>query len=300
MLTPKGLIRMSLWQHLAQQISLHTQQAFEITTHNSMSGGCINDAFCVGDGVRQYFVKLNSLQHGDMFETEAQSLDEMSRLSPIRVPRPICSGQTDTQAFLVLEFLPLCGQADAVIFAQQMADMHRVSNPQYGWLRNNTIGSTPQKNTRQACWTDFWRENRLLPQLKLAEKNGYASSLFPLTDRLLSDFDCLFDHYTPEVSMLHGDLWGGNAAGLADGTPVIFDPAFYYGDRETDIAMTHLFGGFNSRFYAAYNEAWPLDEGFKVRKTFYNLYHILNHLNLFGTGYLGQTILMTEQVLAEI
>jgi len=100
--------------------------------------------------------------------------------------------------------------------------------------------------------------------------------------------------------MLHGDLWGGNASALTDGSPVIYDPAFYYGDREADLAMTHLFGGFNSNFYSAYNEAWPLDDGYPVRKTFYNLYHIVNHLNLFGGGYHGQAIAMLQQVLAEI
>ncbi|HEY9201212.1 MAG TPA: fructosamine kinase family protein, partial [Gammaproteobacteria bacterium] len=110
----------------------------------------------------------------------------------------------------------------------------------------------------------------------------------------------LFSDYQPQPSMLHGDLWGGNAAALADGTPVIFDPAFYYGDRETDIAMTTLFGGFSPAFYDAYNESWPLDAGYPSRKHLYNLYHLLNHLNLFGSGYLGQAIASAERVLAEI
>jgi len=291
---------MQLWNHLSEQIGLHTQQAFEINEHSAMGGGCINSAYRVSDGNTHFFVKLNNIEHGDMFETEALSLKEMSDLGTVRVPEPICSGQFNSQAYLVLEYLALSGRPKSAEFGEQMAAMHQITARQYGWIRDNTIGSTPQQNRLTDNWVDFWREQRLLPQLKLAETKGYAQALFPVTDRLLANFDCLFDNYSPQASMLHGDLWGGNAAALADGTPVIFDPALYYGDREADIAMTYLFGGFDAHFYAAYNEAWPLDEGFKVRKTFYNLYHILNHLNLFGTGYLGQAISMTERVLTEI
>ncbi|RDH82558.1 MAG: hypothetical protein DIZ80_09745 [endosymbiont of Galathealinum brachiosum] len=291
---------MNLWKHLSDQISQHTQQKFEISSQTATGGGCINETYRISDGNTHYFVKLNSAKYGDMFETEALSLLELSNRSTIRIPQPVCFGQTDSQAYLVLEFLSLTGRPDATLCGQQIAAMHRTSASQYGWDRDNTIGSTPQQNRPNSNWVKFWREQRLLPQLKLAAANGYGKALSPVTDRLLSDFDCLFENYTPLPSMLHGDLWGGNAAALEDGTPVIFDPAFYYGDRETDIAMTHLFGGFDRRFYDAYNEAWPLDDGFAVRKTFYNLYHIINHLNLFGTGYLGQAVSMTERVLAEI
>jgi len=290
---------MSLWHHLSEQISLHTDSHFKINHHAPIGGGCINEAYRVSDGNSAYFVKLNSSQYHDMFETEALSLQEM-QLGTVRVPKPICSGQTETQAYLVLEYLALSGRPDPALFGQQIAAMHQITSNQHGWLRDNTIGATPQLNNRSNNWVSFWREQRLLPQLNLAHKNGYGSALSPVTDKLLADFERLFDSYSPQPSMLHGDLWGGNAAALADGTAVIFDPAFYYGDRETDIAMTQLFGGFEPRFYAAYNEAWPLDAGFAVRKTFYNFYHILNHLNLFGGGYLGQAISMAEKVLAEI
>lgn len=291
---------MNLWQHLSEQISQHTQQVFEISSHSSMGGGCINEAHKVSDGNTEYFVKLNNLSHGDMFETEALSLQEMASQGTILVPKPVCYGETDKQSYLVLEFLKLSGRPDSIIFGQQMAAMHQVTSKQFGWSRNNTIGSTPQYNQLSDNWVNFWRDQRLLPQLELAERNGYAQALSPVTDKLLLNFERLFKNYQPQPSMLHGDLWGGNAAALADGTPVIFDPAFYYGDRETDIAMTALFGGFDANFYAAYKDIWPLDDGFAVRKTFYNLYHIINHLNLFGTGYLGQAISMAEQVLAEI
>lgn len=291
---------MSLWDHLSQQIGEHRGKPYSITRHSSMGGGCINQAYRVSDGETDYFVKLNSRDHGDMFEVEALSLQEMASSGTVRVPTPICSGEYDNQAYVVMEYLSMNGRANARLLGRQLADMHRITHSRYGWQRNNTIGSTPQFNEPMDNWVDFWRERRLLPQLNLASQNGYGKLLSPVADRLLNEFPRLFENHSPAASMLHGDLWGGNAAGLDDGTPVIFDPAFYYGDREADIAMTHLFGGFSSDFYAAYNEAWPLDDGFQVRRTFYNLYHIINHLNLFGTGYLGQALSMAEQVLSEI
>jgi len=291
---------MNLWQHLSAQITQHTGQPFKIIQQSALGGGCINDAYQVNDGVSRYFVKLNDIEHSNMFETEALALKEMHALSPVRVPQAVCAGQYEHQAYLVLEYLDLSGRADSARFGQQLAAMHRVSAKQFGWTRDNVIGATPQHNRLTSSWVEFWREQRLQPQLKLAQQNGYGNTLSPLVDKLLANFERLFTSYSPLPSLLHGDLWGGNAAGLADGTPVIFDPALYYGDRETDIAMTHLFSGFDSRFYAAYNEAWPLDDGFTVRKTFYNLYHILNHLNLFGSSYLGQAVSMTERVLSDI
>ncbi|MCW8933126.1 MAG: fructosamine kinase family protein [Gammaproteobacteria bacterium] len=291
---------MNSWQYISKSISQQTGSDFQIDSHISVGGGCINEAYRVSNGKSEYFVKTNHLKHGDMFETEALSLKEMFDQNTVRVPEPVCYGQTDTITFLVLEYLPLTGRFDATLLGQQLAAMHQVTQPQFGWQRDNTIGSTPQRNRLTSNWIEFWRQQRLLPQLKLAQKNGYGAALNPLMDKLLQNFDCLYDSYTPQPSLLHGDLWGGNASALADATPVIFDPALYYGDREADIAMTQLFGGFPADFYSAYNDISPLDEGFAVRKTFYNLYHILNHLNLFGEGYLNQAISMAERVLAEI
>ncbi len=289
-----------LWDQLSRDIQAHTGHGYTITTHNAMGGGCINQAFRISDGHIDYFVKLNSRSHGDMFEVEALSLAEMADTNTVRVPRPICHGHTDTQAYVVLEYLPMNGRLDGAALGEQLAAMHSVTANQFGWHRNNTIGSTPQTNEPMDNWVEFWRERRLLPQFALAQRNGYAHSLDGIRDKLLSDFPALFRQHTPQASMLHGDLWGGNASGLQDGTPVIYDPAFYYGDREADLAMTHLFGGFSADFYSAYQNAWPLDDGFEVRRSFYNFYHIINHLNLFGTGYLGQAISMAEKVLSEI
>jgi len=164
---------------------------------------------------------------------------------------------------------------------------------------NNHIGATPQSNDWQYSWSDFWREQRLGYQLDLAASNGYGGKLQTLGKQLLMRFPSLIDH-APVPSLIHGDLWGGNMSFDSNAQPVIYDPATYYGDREAEIAMTELFGGFSADFYAAYQDAWPLDQGYAARKTLYNLYHILNHLNLFGGGYLGQAQGMMERLLAEV
>ena len=189
---------------------------------------------------------------------------------------------------------------DLPAFAQQIAAMHQVTQSKFGWCRNNTIGSSRQINTMNDDWLEFWRAHRLAYQLKLAAKNGYKGELQTLGEKLLIECPVLFSNHQMQASMLHGDLWGGNISGLSSGQAIIYDPAFYYGDREVDLAMSYLFGGFDASFYAAYNEAWPLDDGFKVRKVFYNIYHIINHLNLFGSAYHAQAINMIKQVLSEI
>jgi len=156
-----------------------------------------------------------------------------------------------------------------------------------------------QPNGRNSDWAEFWATRRFGFQLSLAARNGFTGQLQTKGERLLDTLPALLNH-APAPSLLHGDLWGGNIAFDTDGHPVIFDPAVYYGDRETDLAMTELFGGFGAEFYAAYRDAWALDPGYRTRKTLYNLYHILNHLNLFGGGYLGQALGMVEELLAQV
>lgn len=291
---------MILLDSIARQISEVTARNFILQESRLLGGGCINQAMKISDGTNSYFVKINQADLLPMFEAEADALKEMASAADIRVPTPVCHGLAGNQSYLVLGFLDLSGSADMVRLGRQLADMHRVGSEQFGWLRNNTIGSTPQMNNRHPDWVDFWRQQRLGYQLRLAASQGYCGEIQRCGELLMERMAGLFDGYQPQASMLHGDLWGGNAAALADGTPVIFDPALYYGDRETDIAMTELFGGFGGRFYAAYNEAWPLDPGYKTRKTFYNLYHILNHLNLFGGSYQGQALDMMRRILAEL
>jgi fructosamine-3-kinase len=292
---------MDIWQHIETEIGRISAQPFRLARRQDMAGGCINRACRIsGTDQADYFIKFNRSALLPMFEAEAQALGEIAASKSLRVPEPICTGEHSGQSYLVMEYLPLSGRADMPLLGAQLAAMHRCSATAYGWPIDNTIGSTPQPNQQQDDWVAFWREQRLGYQLELAARNAYRGELQRKGERLLADFPALFASYTPQPSLLHGDLWSGNYGGLEDSTPVIFDPALYYGDRETDIAMTTLFGGFGRDFYAAYNEAWPLDPGYSVRKTFYNIYHILNHLNLFGGGYQSQAINMIDQVLAEI
>ncbi len=180
----------------------------------------------------------------------------------------------------MLEYLELTGGGDFAALGRMLAAMHRSTGARFGWHRDNYIGATPQANAWCDDWTEFWLERRLRPQMELARANGFEIRGQAFSERLLA-------RHRPQPSLLHGDLWNGNA-GFSNGQPVLFDPAVYYGDREADLAMTGLFGGFPPQFYAAYEAAFPLEPGYEKRKPLYNLYHLLNHLNLFGGGYLAQ------------
>ena len=291
---------MPQWQSINEHIRRATGRPFSVKRQQMVGGGSINAAYLLADEDRRFFVKTNRHGRGAMFEAEAQGLLALASSRALRVPEAICWGDDGSQSYIVLEYLDMAGAANQSLLGEQLAAMHRVHQSRFGWDRDNTIGSTPQINDWQTDWLVFWREQRLGFQLQLAAQNGYGGELQALGEQLLVAMPALFTRRKVPASMLHGDLWGGNVAGLKDGSPVIFDPAFYYGDREADIAMTYVFGGFNENFYAAYRNAYPLDEGFAVRKTFYNLYHIINHLNMFGGGYHGQAIHMLEQVLGEL
>ena len=288
---------MILLDAIVEKIRQVSGQQLEINHTQAIGGGCINSAMKIVGGGRDYFVKVNRASLLPMFEAEAEALNLMQQAA-IRVPRPVCWGATEQDSYLVLEYLALSGTINQDSLGQQLAALHQITDAHYGWHRDNTLGSTSQINTRDDNWIRFWQQHRLGYQLQLAQANGYSGELQTLGQKLLEQVPGFFSGYSPSPSMLHGDLWGGNAAALTDGTPVIYDPALYYGDREADLAMTELFGGFGARFYAAYNEVWPLDAGYKHRKTLYNLYHILNHLNLFGGGYRQQAMAMMRQLLA--
>jgi fructosamine-3-kinase len=296
---------MTLAAALAEAITAATGRAFAPVALNPIGGGDISQAFSVTDGARRYFVKTNRADRLPMFEAEAAALRALAATRSVRVPQPLCSGTAAGQAFLVLEYLDLGCRGDAALLGAQLAQLHRApqvefSGVQFGWAHDNWIGSTPQPNGWREDWIDFWREQRLGFQLRLAAGNGYGGMLQRDGETLMARLPEFFAGYCPQVSLLHGDLWGGNHEFLADGTPVIFDPAAYFGDRECDLAMSELFGGFAPDFYAAYREAWPLDAGYAVRRTLYNLYHILNHANMFGGGYAAQAQRMMAQLLAEI
>jgi fructosamine-3-kinase len=246
------------------------------------------------------FLKRLPLGERWRLEAEVDGLARLAQAGAIRVPQVHGAGANDTEAWIELEWLDLY-PADAASDARMgaaLARLHAVTAPTFGLARDNAIGATPQPNAQSDDWVAFWRERRLAFQLRLAADNGHGGRLQDRGGKLLEKLPAFLAGYRPQPSLLHGDLWGGNRAMLADGTPVVYDPAAYYGDREADLAMTRLFGGFGPRFYAAYDEAWPPDPGRAARQDLYNLYHVLNHLNLFGGGYRAQAEAMIERLLA--
>jgi fructosamine-3-kinase len=277
-----------------------TGKPFRVGTVRPAGGGCINQAWIVDGPAGRYFVKTNHARFGDMFAAEAEGLLALEAAKAVRVPHPVAQGVSHDEAFLVLEYLELKGRGDARALGRRLARQHRVTAPQFGWNRDNTIGSTPQPSAWTDDWIGFFRQHRLGFQLRLAADNGLGGNIQALGESLLLRLEGFFPGHRPAPSLLHGDLWGGNAAYDLAGEPVIFDPAVYFGDREADLAMTELFGGFDRDFHVAYAEAWPLDAGYETRKTLYNLYHILNHANLFGGGYVGQAASMMARLLAEV
>jgi fructosamine-3-kinase len=224
----------------------------------------------------QGFLKEGAPARADAFAAEADGLEALR--PHVRVPQVLECGVRGGKAFIRLELLHLERTGDWNALGRMLAQLHRQTGPRFGWARDNYIGLSPQQNGWCDDWREFWITRRMEPQLEMARGNGFAMDP--------PNLDLLANH-RPQPSLLHGDLWSGNAGFTAEG-PVVFDPAVYYGDRETDVAMTELFGGFPREFYRAYHEAFPLDPGYEKRKHLYNLYHLLNHLNIFGGGYLGQ------------
>lgn len=212
-----------------------------------------------------------------MYAAEADGLRAL-RAAGVRAPEPFAHGVRDGAAFIEMERLELGATPDWRAMAHMLAALHRQVSDRFGWASDNWIGLSPQKNALGGDWPAFFRDCRLMPQIERARRSGFALEMPPLS---------ALQAHRPQPALVHGDLWGGNVGFTAAG-PVIFDPAVYYADREVDLAMTELFGGFPRAFYSAYREAFPLEPGYERRRPLYNLYHLLNHLNLFGAGYLAQ------------
>lgn len=292
---------MTFWQQLGEELSHILARPFTVATYDSVGGGCISSSYhLTTTSGESYFLKRHDAGLVAMFDAEARALKAIADSNSITVPAAHAWGVIGQYSYLLMDYLQLGNRGSDESLGQQLAAMHTHTRSRFGWQQDNFIGSSLQDNTSENDWIEFWRRHRLSTQLQLAASKGHDGLLQQKGQRLLEGFDCLFSSYHPEPSLLHGDLWSGNYSFDQRGQPVLFDPASYYGDREADLAMTELFGGFGHRFYAAYNEAWPLDEGYKVRKPFYNLYHILNHLNLFGSAYAGQAEQMMDRLLSEI
>jgi protein-ribulosamine 3-kinase len=267
-----------------------------------VAGGSINRSYRWETEAGPVFVKVAGRAALAALEAEAAGLDELARARAVRVPRALACAPAGESAFLALEWLESAAASEACAerLGVRLAAQHRVTAREYGWGRDNTIGSTPQANGALSSWAEFFRERRLRPQLALAAANGYGPLLGTAGERLLAAVEALLGAHRPPASLLHGDLWGGNWLATPQGEPAIFDPAVYYGDRETDIAMTHLFGGFGPAFYRAYAASAPLPPGWEQRRELYNLYHVLNHANLFGAAYARQARTMIDRLLAQL
>lgn len=296
----------ALARRIAHSIAEATGAALEPLAQEAVGGGCIHTALrLAGKSAgteRSWFVKVNEAPRRALFECEAEGLEAMRAAGAIATPRVVALADDGAQAWLVLEWLELAplDAASAASLGAALAAQHRVAQPRFGWGRDNFIGASPQANGWSDDWLDFWRGRRLMAQLRLAARNRLPSRMIDRGERLTADCEALLRGHRPSKSLLHGDLWAGNASRIRGGGPVVFDPAVYVGDREADLAMTELFGGFPPDFAAAYREAWPLPDGYSTRRDFYNLYHVLNHANLFAGGYVRQAEQSIERLLAEI
>jgi fructosamine-3-kinase len=248
--------------------------------------------FAVASGDARHFVKV--ARHPSMLACEADGLQALAHTRTVRVPRVVAHGRDGDNAWLALEWLDVTSAPPSRALGAALATLHRVRAPcgpsaeRFGWHRDNWLGATPQANAWCDDWCRFFRERRLAPQVALAVANGF-SDLLRDGRRIMDALPTLLAGHAPVPSLLHGDLWSGNAATLASGEGVVFDPAVYVGDRETDVAMTELFGGFGDDFRRGYEDTWPLPDGYARRRDVYDLYHLLNHVNLFGGAYVART-----------
>ena len=255
-----------------------------------VGGGDIAEATLIKAAGQAVFVKTLALEQADLLAAEADGLAALEQAGAIRVPRVLGQGESNRCAWLALEALDLRSRSRATDarLGRQLAELHRRTGEDYGWSRDNFIGLTPQSNATSGDWSAFFGQHRLGFQMELLARR-HAGALAPVRiERVLQAWETAVAGHQPAASLLHGDLWSGNAAALANAEPVMFDPAVHYGDRECDLAMTALFGGFSPDFYQAYNKAWPLPAGWQERRSWYQLYHLLNHANLFAGGYLAR------------
>ncbi|UTF59059.1 fructosamine kinase family protein [Gilvimarinus sp. DA14] len=282
---------MDIWQQLNDEFFSGN---LALDSRVPVAGGDISDSFRVEntDG-ESFFIKVHR-QKG-LLEAEYNNLLKLDT-GELACPQALGFVSVSECSALILPFLELRAQGDEALLGQQLALMHgqQSSDGRYGLDYDNYIGASIQVNCKSESWAEFWWQSRLLPQLRMAKSAGLQMDKW---QGVKSANDKILASHQPPASLLHGDLWGGNKAYLQDGTPIVFDPATYYGDRETDIAFTRLFGGFNDAFYRAYQQQWPLPAGWQVRQSLYNLYHLLNHLNLFGTGYLNSVRTAIDEVM---
>ncbi len=270
----------SLESALGKSVSLKKRVA--------LGGGCIHNAERVEMNIGAFFVKHNDLSQRENFEAEADGLNALAETNTLRVPKLVGVATTERDACLILEFIDSAPKQPNFweIFGESLARLHLCRRATFGYHRPNFIGALPQSNRAREKWSDFFREERLLPMIRLALKQGSLSpSEAKRFERLFPKLDALVPNETP--ALLHGDLWSGNFLIDERGLPTVIDPAVYFGHREAELAFMNLFGGFDERLFEAYQDVFPLERGWRERMGLFNLYPLLVHLNLFGRSYWG-------------
>jgi protein-ribulosamine 3-kinase len=288
------------WRLLERKLAGQLQLPLCGAKSTPLAGDDINLAFRLDCGSYRFFVKLNRADREPMFVAEREGLEALRSSQTIRVPEVHLTGNDGEHAYIVMEYIELGGAVDHDRLAQALAALHGCVQSRFGFHCDNAIGSTPQVNRPTTDWVEFWREQRLEFQLELARRNGIAAKLIDRGSRLAGNLAQFFTTYRPQPSLLHGDLWSGNWGFDHAGNPVVYDPACYYGDHEADLAMMELFASPGARFFARYRECFPIDAGYAERRDLYNLYHLLNHANLFGGGYASRAQQSIDRLLAEL
>ncbi|MFN3875801.1 MAG: fructosamine kinase family protein [Flavobacteriales bacterium] len=280
----------SLIERLSEHLSVHLGRPTDVEMATPVGGGSINDAYRLETDAGRFFVKVNSADRfPSLFEAEADGLRRLHQAGALRIPQPIAHGEDHEDAYLLMDWIEggLKGGAFWEELGRGLARLHGHSATRFGLERDNYIGSLRQINTAEADWPAFYIKHRLEPLLKMARDHRRLEAGISFRfERLFAKLDRLFPSEPP--ALLHGDLWSGNLLCDAEGRPVLIDPAVYFGHREMDIAMTRLFGGFDTEFYSAYASECPLERGWEDRVDLCNLYPLLVHVNLFGGGYAAQ------------
>jgi fructosamine-3-kinase len=253
-----------------------------------IAAGTMNQGTGLITGSGNFFLKTNHLEDSDIFLKEKQGLDVMRGATSLQVPEVVHWGRLEDTNFLLLEWIPSANRSTSYweVLAEGLAELHMCNAAEFGWDTANYISILPQRNKRQAAWYMFFIEERLEPMIQRALFHGLIDGAFlEQFRRIYPKIAGIFPKELP--AFLHGDLWQGNVLVNGSGAPALIDPAVYFGHREMDLAFSKLFGGFDEDFYEAYDQVFPLEPGFDERVEVYNLYPLLVHLNLFGSGYLA-------------
>lgn len=272
--------------------SLSYEVGIDFLTMTPVSGGDISDAYQLISEEGHYFIKLNQEATAlDMFETEKLALEVIANLAVIRVPKIYGVGIIGQYSYLLMEYIEAkpASDEDFVLLGKQLAEFHTITRDKFGWEYQNYIGSLSQTNLLTSTWSEFYVQQRLVPQIRSAiDKSLLSSQSIPSESQLINV--CNRISYIERSSPVHGDLWSGNYLIDTEGAPYLIDPAFYYGHPDVDIAMSLLFGGFSRAFYDSYFSIMPKRDLFEERISLFQLYHLLVHLNLFGESYLGRVL----------